>query len=406
MKMLLSSCIALALSATASADTFIVDSIPGPFTDFEHVQEAVDSPLVSSGDVLLVRPGIYPRFSTNKGLTIRGIGPTPDSVRFTLDLPDGSPAQLSYVSFDQCIENAVLSNVQFTDWIRVARCQGTVRLLDLEAPEYGIEDCGDVRVENSEGTMPSEAGVWVSNQSIVEFLGCDFGRSLRVSSQSRVRVANTQIRGVQGADVQFAFQCCGEDGEPGVKVSGGSLVHLVGTLGDAIQGGRGGWGYDIPSDGSGGAAIEATPGSRVRSSGYELIGGFDPEHTQQAPAFQGLASDFTIPAIDDPLLIRTGSFATGQLSTFTVHGPADSFYYLFAGIANVTIPLPNVVGFLKTTPMIPLVIANLDGIGQADYNFVMPAGLPLGFQVTVQSGLVYSADNSTRLTNPATVFVE
>ena len=386
--------------------SFIVDSNPGPFTDFEHVQEAVDSPLVSNGDVLLVRPGIYPRFSSTKGLTIRGMGATPEEVRFTKDTPDGSTFQLSYSSFLQLTENAVLSNVQFTDGVRVSDCNSTVRLLDLESPLYTIDNCHDLRVENSKGTALADASFWLINGSIVEILECEIGRTLYMQDESRARVVQTQIRGANGADVEFAFQCCGEPGDPGIELSDGSRLHLVGTASDTVEGGRGGWGYDVPSDGAGGPAIKADPGCTIRASGYQLIGGFDPEHTKQAAAFQGLAIDFTVPAIDDPMLTRTGSFKAGKRSTFTVQGPAGSFYYLFAGLANVTVPLANVVGVLKTTPTTPLVIANLDGMGQADYQFVMPQGLPLGFQANVQAGLVYSADSSTRLTNPVTFLVQ
>ena len=396
--------LAMLASTSAHADTFIVDIVGEPGADFENVQQAVDSPLVKNGDRLLVRPGTYPRFTSTKGVAILGLGFAPEAVVFTSASSGGGMFWFSF--FTDCAAPIRVNNVSFTAPMNVTRCRGPVHLLNVEADVFAFDEVLDVRVENASGNNPIYSRVEVTNQTRAEFLGCNFTAGMEIDNQSTVRIANTELRGQKGSDVEWAFECCGGPGGSALRVKGSSSVELIGAAGDILQGGLGGWGWDVFSDGKGGAGLIVEAGSSARVSNYELIGGFDPEHTFQTPDYVGSPSDLTTPLLPDPLLTRTGGFLPGQVATFTVQGPPGSLYYLFGGTTSLTATLPGVIGMLSTQLTYPLAYANLDGVGHAAVNLTLPLGLPEGFLATVQSGLFYTADSSVRLTNPATVVVE
>ena len=387
----------------AFAGTFTVDIQMGPGADFQEVTDALSSPLVGDGDTLLIRPGSYKRVLSSLSVTMRGLGADPSDVNFFGDSWTNS-------IFEDCTGPIRFSNLEFRG-LYFVNCSQPIHLMDVDLSELNLSDARFVRYENTVLDTSLFGFRTTINDSHVEFLNCYLrgasggGTAAYVHSYSYARFANCQFVGGRGDDSSPWFPY-GGDGGAGLHVAQSSRVHLIGKTGNSIQGGGGGYGDSIPEDGAGAPALVLGNDCTVRLSNFELVGGWDPENTVQAPGYSGPASALTIALIPDPLMMRTGSFSPGDMSTFFLLGEPGAPVIAFFGTQVTTTPLPGIIGALGTNFTSPFVTGQLNGSGRFSFPVTVPLGIPVGTLATMQSGMIYTSDGSTRLTNPTTIFVQ
>ncbi|MEW6746346.1 MAG: hypothetical protein AB1486_26695 [Planctomycetota bacterium] len=124
------------LVALASAETWLV-SLDG-LGDFAEITDALLSPSVEHGDVILVRPGTYDGFALTKGVIVRASA-TPFKLRY--------PAASSYTLLIQSIpegRRAGVSGAEILDAgyrvpsVHVENCQGEVLLENIKFLPCGL----------------------------------------------------------------------------------------------------------------------------------------------------------------------------------------------------------------------------------------------------------------------------
>lgn len=389
------------LPSIAFAGTFTIDIHLGPGADFQEVTEALSSPLVVDGDTLLIRPGSYKRVISSKSVTMRGLGATAGDVNFKGD------NWLNSI-FEDCTGPIRFSDLEFRG-LYFENCTQPIHLIDIEQSELNLDAVAYVRVENEILNIWNRFDLTVS-ESNAEFIHCYFwgapngGSAANVRSNSDARFADCHFYGGPGGD-SGPWIPYGGDGGPGLVVSDSSRVQLIGAPGNTIQGGAGGYGASAPEDGAGGPALSVAANCTVRLSNFELTGGWDPEFIVQAPAYSGPPAALTRAGVPDPLMLRKGSFAPGDMSTFFLFGEPGAPAIAFFGMQTTSTPLPGIIGALATNFAGPFLTGQLNGSGRLSFNVTIPPSVPMGTLATMQSGMIYTLDGSTRLSNPTTIFV-
>jgi len=403
MKLIAITCAVFITASVSLADTFIVDSALGAGADFAQIQEALDSPLVEDGVVLQIRPGVYAAISTNKGVTLEGLGSDPADVKV-------SPV-VGFSSFSNCTSSIRLVNLSFGD-LYLDECSATIHMIESRAEYLSLTATPDVRLEDH-GSLLSPNGVWVNAGAHVELVNSRLmggenstggPTALVVSGGGFARVAYSSLRGGSGSSSPIFGLPAGQGGHA-LRISGAdSEVHFIGGPGSSLTGGNGGIGDDIGLDGPGGHGILASLGAKVRISAYEVAGGFEPfGGPQAAPTVTSSGASIEVAASADAGLRRFGQVVPGQQISLVVRGEPGALAFYFVGLAPQLTMFPGVIGEQATGYDFQLAKRTLNGEGLFELPIPLPANLEIGELVTAQALVFYSSDAAARFTNPVTL---
>jgi len=392
------------LTSAALANHYVVDDAPGPGVDFVGIEAAVAAAV--DGDVLIIRPGSYAAIDLSEALTL-----VCDAGAFAPSL------RVHHVPIDRV---AVVSGLE-TFEVDVQSCAGTVVLQHISAIGYGLSAPGvspvcdvsgswDVRVYRSaflaknrwpgSNSSAGDTAVRVAT-SRVEFVRCNIrgggqgeaapiypqpyqvgagGVGMELLSGAMVRVALSDVRGGDGADVPPAYiDVQSGNGGPAIRVNNQSSVVVAGTRGQSIQGGPRGalslygtQGFDAP-------ALYVAPGGSARASGCIFRGG------SNTPPFLGTVTQASPP---DPTADRMGNGSAGAALSVRVYGPTGVAPILERGTTPEMTPSGGPVPKLVVGDAafaLPTIPSNL---GAAELTTTIPSGDPVGklylWQVTGQ----------------------
>lgn len=364
--------------------TWVVDDQAGPGVDFTTLQAAFDA--AQANDVILVQPGTYSNAVLSKGVRVIGQGgPVVGGYLHVQDLPAGGLAVLSGLRAPQ---------FTFALQLRALNCAGTVVIEDMTLSGVTVTGSADVRLRGV-GPAITRAGLDVT--------------------QARVEAVECLFHAFDGPD-----QWCGNvdpTGRAGAMLLGGAVLHaarstfLGGDGGDSNcpdtglvePGGDGGsgiaaWGtYAAPAfalvtgiasnqiaGGVGGSAPwygQASPGYgiQVGSATARMSGVTCASSVEYQPG----SLSFVSPS--DPTLRLLELPAPGANLTFRLNAPPGSTAEMRIGAVPVVVPTAGVaedvlVARAKSFPM-GVVPAN----GILGFNFVIPAGWPVGTTVFAQA---------------------
>ena len=392
--------VVLLAHSTAHADTFTVDD-DGP-ADFAQVTDALASPLVEDGDVLLVEPGDYQFKVDGRSITLVGTGASPGEVRFLGGIAFNQFG-IRNLAADQVV---AITNAALLTW-PVVKCEGTVVLTEVEGILL-MDRSLDCRIEGSDFESVSVTS------SRAEFSRCQSQSTLGISNGSSgtgessfVHFAQSVASGSDGANAGIFSGA--QDGSPGVRVRGSVLV--VSGPGSVLRGGDGGFGDTIPFDGDGGAGIQigcasfgATPGGTVRYSGVALLPGKTPCTGVLAPAIESCGTvSVNTPTLPDPSLERASPIVAGQTLELQTHAVDQAFVMTWVGRPHVFEPHFQAVG--RQSVAIRAQIGQGYAVGAVLSAFLdLPASLAPGTVLHFQSLAIYP-DGTARFTNsvPAVV---
>lgn len=330
----------LLLGASVSAQTFTVND-DGP-ADFAQVSEALASPIVQDGAVLLVSRGHYARFAAHKAVTILGIGDSGGIVSFE----DGP---LSIVHSIGAGKQFTLANAR-VGVLSLQDSEGTIVLSHVTAGSLLLTAAKDVRLDRVR-VQPVGIDVVDSHvlmaKSIVDgsFMNKSDEGLIRVDETSSAHIALCQIIGAQGSDFELnPAHHTGFDGEIGISIRGN--VVLTGNNLSSVEGGDGGNGCCGAPDGNGAPAIRVEAGGILRHSGVRIEGGKGPSFVS-APDIVALGSVEESPS-PDPTLHLFGFMTAGSSVSPIVTAPDTSFALVFAGLVPVVDVLDGILGELGT----------------------------------------------------------
>lgn len=351
-----------------------------PF-DFPTIQEAIDSPLVRDGDVLLVDGGGAPLLELHKSLDLvspvgrrfdAGTVRVRDVHRFTIAGMNCTALEVEGVTGRGRLHDVHVGSESFDPWTGAFLTEGRTE----------IRDCEELVVTDSE--FRGDDGCYP------DVLGVDAGMR---AYDSRLVLANTTAIGgdhvgddgcgfhpVDGYNAGLAllggceaivvggtYQAGGGTsvlpGAHGIRVDDSTLV-VVGGPSDTIVGG---WGFQ---------QAEAIGGSGVfaRVSGVTL----DPP---------GLPPFGVAPAVPDPWIAVSGAGAAGSSATVDVHGPAGELAYVTT--SAVPALTETSLGTLWLDPLAPQSVIPVVTDGPAAPATV---SIPLGATAaTAGEGLVFQA---------------
>ena len=198
----------VALNSLGLCNTWIVDKLNGPGTNFVDIPPAIAA--AAPGDVIIVRTGIYAPFTLSHGLSILGQGSVRTSGAIAVNaVPAGEIAVIRNV-----VPNLLVS------WgiaIQVSSCSGVVLLQRLDC-HIGVNASTDVRIQDV-----TSGPVLVDSATGLEIV------------DSRVQIVKSSFSGGWGKDADCVNM--GGDGGTGVYCLGASRVHF--SLSTARGGGKG-----------------------------------------------------------------------------------------------------------------------------------------------------------------------
>lgn len=337
----------LSVASRAHADVRTV----GPAGQYPDLQSAIDA--ANDGDVLLVAPGAGGTFTVDgKSLVIAGDGNGTVKGSFgTFAIRNlGSAQSVVLRNFEQT------PSIGFgpTPTCRIEQCAGSVF----------VEDC--VLVDGDPTLL-------VHASSAVELARCtvrgfEFTPVTSTSSGAAVEavdaalhVQSSTLQGADGKDgVNFSVQAP-HPGEPGLRVSGTSLVTAVGAVLIGGDGGDGAWAHigGCINGEVGGAAIELHDASTAYVRDCALQAGAGGAGTSAClPGSSGLPIDgpvgsWTLSSATSYRMTSTSPLREGQTGMLDITGGASALFFLFASPAPA--PLFS-AGFGGTwVPSLPLV---------------------------------------------------
>ncbi len=187
----------VALNSLGLCNTWIVDKLNGPGTNFVDIPPAIAA--AAPGDVIIVRTGIYAPFTLSHGLSILGQGSVRTSGAIAVNaVPAGEIAVIRNV-----VPNLLVS------WgiaIQVSSCSGVVLLQRLDC-HIGVNASTDVRIQDV-----TSGPVLVDSATGLEIV------------DSRVQIVKSSFSGGWGKDADCVNM--GGDGGTGVYCLGASRVHF------------------------------------------------------------------------------------------------------------------------------------------------------------------------------------
>jgi len=252
----------LNLSGLTMAADWIVDVNNGHGTDFTSIVVAVGDAAVQNGDTLLVRPGSYAGFDTDKVLSIIG-----EFSGGKLKVRIQNPSTVSIHDLPAGTWSA-FANFRLDDLI-IDDCDGALIVKNVHAKTARFSDCADVRMESSRILARTQ-----STSSDPD----DGDDAIIISGSSQVEIVRSLIRGGPGQSSDD-----GGDGGRGIWVVGTSKVQIALSK---VKGGDGGlawtsgWIGGDPGNGADALRIESLAegiilGGTSNSKLIEGVGGYD-----------------------------------------------------------------------------------------------------------------------------------
>lgn len=402
--------VALSLSASALANTYVVDDTPGPGVDFATITAAVA--FAQPGDVLIVRDGTYAGFVLDKRLIVVGTGNVLTTSGIEVrNIPAGPRAAIVHVQ---------------TPSVVVDVCTGPVLLQELGAPATGrITNSSDVRIARtwfSSTTQDSVDALQILN-SRVEFVdgnvrghngrpsnaqfqyGHQAGAGVVLAS-ARFVAAIADVRGGNGTDEQIANRICGAGGY-GIFTDNTSTAIVLGP--STVAGGNGAvnWGntdcfYDsCPGNsvlgqmpGSTFAYSDTTLPSLVCQYGHQCF-------TLPVTTLANVTAVQSSPA--DPTLGVSGAPSAGATITFTVRGEVGAQASLNLGRGLTVSPTSGVAMERLVAGGRIFNLGPIPASGVVTRNIPLPSTLPTGFVICAQAEVVGSAGVTRTNSTPVVV---
>ncbi|MEW6743520.1 MAG: right-handed parallel beta-helix repeat-containing protein [Planctomycetota bacterium] len=346
--------------------------------DFREITEALASPLVQDGDVLLVQPGTYDDFKLEKGVIIRAVA-TPFEIRA---LGSGSTwAVIDGIAAGKRagLSGAVLAaNSNSSAGLSIRNCPGEVIVEDVKIDWGGgylggmtITDAQNVAVSNLRTDDNAEiyledSAIVISNSSvrmshstvrIPESWGCDCdgdwsgcrGPHAMEVSNSRVIVSRCRFVGGGGGDGLAWMKADGGDGGDGLHATYSDVI-VLGSTEDVLLGGDGG---DASADiwpnleGCGGNGGNGFAGDSAIVSLVTLRGGvagLSGRRCSDLPD-DGNPSDGVLTRRDEfPYLDVDTNLRPGQQFTATVKAVGSAYVRLLGSDQGGFADLPGVDG--------------------------------------------------------------
>lgn len=437
--------LAVFISASSAAATWIVDSNNGPGTNFTTISAAIIA--AQPGDTIIVRAGVYgENVIVNKGVTIVGWNATTYPVTVPTSYASaiwGTFGITNIPSNERCtVSGLVILRPSPASGITVGILDsaGTIILDRCVVPNGGVyvSNCTDVfmeylHVRQFQGALPPQTGVTVSNSWVqandLDATGSDLttepdfyaaaGNALEVTNNGIIALARPKLIGGFGGG-PWVNSPSSPAGGIAIHASLGGIASIVDDNGSQsyIIGGQGGWRgvgsvVSIPS-GNGGSAIQAdfngivtnkkplTPfgGAPGLNNGGGAVGSFGaPAATFTNGAYQ--------PIVDIPSVYRHVSGSVpGGFFIFNHHAAAPGIPVAIGVLQDIYLDIfPPAVQFQGGNPYTAVVLGlgMSNALGFFDFGFSLPAA-PLqnkiGMTVCVQT-----ADNVVNtffLSNPST----
>ncbi len=349
-------------SATAQRTLVVASSGGAPFTE---IQDAVNA--ATSGDVVLVRPGIYSFFVIDR----RGVHILADAGAIV------RPGRLSAFSVSNlgAGEDVVIAGLTTEGAALVSAFQNRGRVLfeDLSLPgvHVGVADCDSFAAHRlAAGSVSVES----SNAALAR---CDLGGG------------PLHALDVHDSNVSFAHGSCGSAAtsvlsRAGIRHDGGTLV-VTGDANTVIRF------TSAPANGSA-PAVQTLSGTFTVAPTVRLL------PAGSAPAVEiagGQARFAPVPALE-------ARVASGQLST-RLDAPGASFAALAAGFAaSPPIPL-GVAGTLWLDPTTAMLLAVGPVTAGQQLLMLSVPPLPLAAHITLQAAAVLPTNLA--LSSPVTLTV-
>jgi hypothetical protein len=398
--------LALAAGAAPAQRSWIVDPLNPAGADFPDLPQALGSPLVVDGDVLVLRAaaGTYSSASTGKGVSI--VAPSGATI--------GSPGQTALtVSSLPAGRHFSLRRVQVGvgysgyPWgvpLVLNACAGSVHLDDVTIPDV------------NPGYNFGIAGMSCQNCSAVSVLGCSIlGKPAILATNSTLSVNSSTLIGLDAISIftqnwpsAVALAASGSEVDIALSMlSGGS-----GVMNQVVQ---------VPSLGS--AALAVTQGSLRIGGIHGLLAAGRPVVTEAIPAItlSGMASGSVAIDYRAPMISRNGAPAVlgapaGSIGVVAALSVSRSIS-AFAISATVTRQQGDLAVLLAGMPVPPansplgrewLDLGTLGWLGSsvidASMTWTMPIsvpniptlfGFPVGLQAAVLSPSVLEVTNAT-----------
>lgn len=378
--------LALAACLPLAGQFWTVDDDGG--ANFASVAEAIASPLVADGDVLLIEPGFYASATLTKSLTLLGsqAGAQPSVAALTVD---------GVARFD--LQNLAFLSLDITAVPGRSRVDGCTVISGMK-----IEDAAELTVTRSlvEGTNLTLCGE----------------TALRITGASNVQLVDSTFRGGDGFDEFFE----------GLAGYGGAAVFVWDTsrvwiAGCDLTGGGGSdsntplWGFD---PGEGGDALLAGKDARVdvRGSSFHVLAGGPQNYWDPSSPIDGHAISLGFgltPAVEysgvttsgpvdpdavlvsppRPYLYVRGQTGPGETRRLYLYGPAGATALVATSFQDAFAELPLVQTapvWLDLTSLVELFPAALAGPDVAfNVVWIQPANPSLaGLAYLVQAVLV------------------
>ena len=427
---------------------WVVDDNGGPGVNFTDIPPAIAA--AADGDVLVVRSGIYTRFTlTGKGLRILGensattivsLTPPPLMVSPTViaDIPATSIVYLERLTFfgsnaswnyanNRVEVTGSTTRVVFNDVVVVGSSPLTTPpyffdgAVLVDAAEAHLFNCSIVGALGGGGPIPGAPGLDLKNGARVHVasssitggrgwslgsIGTTFppspgGSGIKASSSagaaSWVWVTDSTVRGGEGG-VNFVVNQ-GASGGAGILVNA-SHVRVSGYSSSLVRGGDEGsllMGSYSPF-GVGGPGIQSSGASTVDVHSVSVLGG---NGSQPGPAITGPGITLNEPAL--PVLHLGGMLTLNGSATIQLsNGPAGAPFAIAIGTepAYFGIPGPFLGEFLiGPLPLVPFLLGALSPGGA--FGLTLPLVLPpsLAYSEFHLQGAALDSNGAWRLSN-------
>lgn len=356
----------LLLAPVSAQQTYVVDINQGPGSQFAQIDQAVAA--ADPGDTILVRPGSYFPFDISEGISILGEDGVFVPGGFHVSgVPVGLPAVLRNMTV-QFAHPAILKGY------RATANAGTVIFDRVHSQSVEVD---------------------ISNSALVTFSGCNLTGSanpVKIDT-STAHMDSCTVAG----DASFAIS-------PSVLCTS-STVHVGATT---I---RGGDQFFFPAT----QAIQLDSGTLVLGEGCTVEAGTTNEPltaivTNGGEIIMDLATPIVprggAPAITGPATVQEtvvpavrcdGAVVGGSLDGATL-APSFSLALTFLGFPRM--PLATPVGDLWVLQPVIFDSGTVPGSGVRSYSVPIPAGIPAGLPITVQTAAIVF--NRAYFSTPAT----
>ncbi|MBK8095547.1 MAG: hypothetical protein IPK26_00455 [Planctomycetes bacterium] len=368
------------LASLSAQRTWIVDSMGGPGVDFTDLPAAVGA--ASAGDRIEVRPGapglVYTGFTTNRGLTVLGIGGAiqllPSPTITVSGLPAGEQFRLAGFT--------TLRGHELR--IAVTACAGQVHLENLHALEPGF-------------FMPPTPSVLIADSPLVTMRDVEtFGSPAVRIERSRAVLANCRLglssiglgagTGLEAIDATVSIS------EPifrtGITVPAivgtRSAIRIGGSTAGLVAAGDAQWGVPGTPIIANGGTITVDPNVQLQAS------------PSSAPAITGTA---TVVFAPEPAT-WTSAAHPGQAMTVQASAPIGAAVVGILGLPAAPFALPIGELELQMAPLATWFVGTTGANGAFSGSVPLTTTLPRGLAFAVQPAVALAGN--IRLGMPCT----